>query len=125
MPYGETEGRHRSFCKQAAAGQPPDVLDRSGLRCGSQSVTNPSAATVRGSSSLHANGRQRPNVGGRMALWREAASSRDAGSDHLLALTRPRRMRFFALFLAVLRAERLRSVLRGFLVFKYMTGRGI
>jgi hypothetical protein len=34
-------------------------------------------------------------------------------------------MRFFALFFAVLRAERLRSVLRGFLVFRYMTGRGI
>ena len=70
-------------------------------------------------------GAKSPTLVGGWRLWREAASSRDARSGHLLALTRPRRMRFFALFLAVLRAERLRSVLRGFLVFKYMTGRGI
>ena len=46
-------------------------------------------------------------------------------SDHLLALMRPRRVRFFALFLAVLRAERLRSVLRGFLTGRYMGARDL
>ena len=45
--------------------------------------------------------------------------------NHLLALTRPRRVRFFALFLAVLRAERLRSVLRGFLTGRYMGARDL
>ena len=44
---------------------------------------------------------------------------------HLFALMRPRRVRFFALFLAVLRTERLRSVLRGFLTGRYMGARDL
>jgi hypothetical protein len=58
------------------------------------------------------------------ALRRQGGSGA-RGPRYLLALTRPRRVRFFALFLAVLRAERLRSVLRGFLVFKYMGARDL
>ena len=61
----------------------------------------------------------------REALVVRRRGSECSRSDHLLALTRLRRMRFFALFLAVLRAERLRSVLRGFLVFKYMGARDL
>ena len=61
----------------------------------------------------------------REALRVRRGGSECSRSDHLLALTRLRRMRFFALFLAVLRAERLRSVLRGVLTFRYMAGRGI
>jgi hypothetical protein len=28
VPHGEAEERHVSFCKQSAAGQPQDVLNR-------------------------------------------------------------------------------------------------
>ena len=57
--------------------------------------------------------------------WAGRALAISQRPNYLLALTRPRRVRFFALFLAVLRAERLRSVLRGFLTGRYMGARDL